>query len=58
MAVALKANCDIFHENEAHLRVKDCCYVQFRVINDLLERGQAEGLLSFLLDVRYLYEEH
>ena len=38
--------------------LKDCCYVQFQVIDDLLERGQAEGLLSFLLNVRYLYEEH
>ena len=38
--------------------LKDCCYVQFQIIDDLLERGQVEGLLSFLLDVRYLYEEH
>lgn len=38
--------------------LKDFCYVQFQVIDDLLERGQAEGLLSFLLNVRYLYEEH
>ena len=38
--------------------LKDCCYVQFQIIDDLLERGQVEGLLSFLLDVQYLYEEH
>ena len=38
--------------------LKDCCYVQFQIIEDLLERGQVEGLLSFLLNVRYLYEEH
>ena len=38
--------------------LKDCCYVQFQIIDDLLERGQVEGLLSFLLNVRYLYEEH
>ena len=38
--------------------LKDCCYVQFQIIDDLLERGQIEGLLSFLLNVRYLYEEH
>ncbi len=38
--------------------LRDCCYVQFIVIDDLLERGQVEGLLSFLLNVRYLYEEH
>ena len=38
--------------------IKEHCYVQFKVINNLLERGQVEGLLSFLLDVRYLYEEH
>ncbi len=37
---------------------KECCYVQFQIIDDLLERGQVEGLLSFLLNVRYLYEEH
>lgn len=38
--------------------LKDRCYVQFRVINDLMERGRTEGLLSFILNVRYLYEEH
>lgn len=31
--------------------IKEHCYVQFKVINNLLERGQVEGLLSFLLDV-------
>ena len=43
---------------EAKKYLKDCCYVQFQIIDDLLERGQVEGLLSFLLNVRYLYEEH
>ena len=43
---------------EAKQYLKDFCYVQFQIIDDLLERGQVEGLLSFLLDVRYLYEEH
>ena len=38
--------------------LKDFCYVKFQIIDDLLERGQAEGLLSFLLNVRYLSEEH
>ena len=28
--------------------LRDHCYVQFRVINDLMERGRAEGLLSYL----------
>lgn len=38
--------------------LKDYCYVQFKKIDNLQERGQAEGLLGFLFNVRYLYDEH
>lgn len=49
---------DITDLKTAKQFLKNNCYVQYRVINDLLERGQIEGLLTYLLNVRYLYEEH
>lgn len=36
----------------------DNCYFQYIIVKDTLKRGQLEGLLSYLLDVRYMYEEH
>lgn len=36
----------------------DRCYFQYLPICDLRMRGQIEGLLSYLLDVRYIHEEH
>lgn len=34
------------------------CYFQYIPEPDVRIRGQIEGLLSFLLDVRYIHEEH
>lgn len=34
-----------------------CCF-QYIPEPDMRSRGQIEGLLSFLLDVRYIHEEH
>ena len=34
------------------------CYFQYRPVPDMRTRGQIEGLLSYLLDVRYIHEEH
>ncbi len=36
----------------------DNCYFQYAVEEDTLQRGRLEGLLSYLLNVRYMYEEH
>ena len=38
--------------------LKRQCYFQFTVEEDLMMRGRLEGLLNFMLNVRYLYEEH
>ena len=36
----------------------DNCYFQFVVEPDTMKRGRLEGLLSYLFNVRYMYEEH
>lgn len=49
---------DISNPSKAKDYLKRQCYFQFVIEEDLMKRGQMEGLLSFLLNVRYLYEEH
>ena len=36
----------------------DNCYFQYIAEPDIRQRGQIEGLLSYLLNVRYIHEEH
>lgn len=36
----------------------DYCYFQYIPVTDMRTRGQIEGLLSYLLDVQYIHEEH
>ena len=38
--------------------LKEYCYFQYIPIADMVKRGQIEGLLSFLLNVKYIHEEH
>lgn len=38
--------------------LKNHCYAKYIVAGDTIQRGKIEGLLSFLLDVRYIHEEH
>ena len=38
--------------------LKDHCYVKYIVEEDTFQRGRVEGLLSYLLNVRYIHEEH
>lgn len=38
--------------------LKANCYVQYIPEKDSIKRGQIEGLLSYLLNVRYIHEEH
>ena len=49
---------DIPTMNEAKQFLKDRCYFQYLSIPDMRERGQIEGLLSYLLNVQYIHEEH
>ena len=37
---------------------REQCYFQFVPELDMRSRGQIEGLLGYLLDVRYIHEEH
>ena len=43
---------------EAKQYLKDRCYVKYIVEDDTVQRGRIEGLLSYLLKVRYIHEEH
>ena len=49
---------DISTMEEAKQFLKDRCYFQYYPIPDIRERGQIEGLLSYLLNVQYIHEEH
>ena len=44
--------------DEAKAYLKENCYFQYIAEPDMRKRGRLEGLLSYLLDVRYIYEEH
>lgn len=43
---------------DAKQYLKDHCYAKYLVEEDPLQRGRIEGLLSYLLNVRYIHEEH
>ena len=38
--------------------LKANCYAQYIPESDMVKRGQIEGLLSYMLNVRYIHEEH
>lgn len=38
--------------------LKTNCYAQYISEDDVIKRGQIEGLLSYMLNVRYIHEEH
>lgn len=38
--------------------LKTNCYAQYITEADTVKRGQIEGLLSYMLNVRYIHEEH
>jgi len=44
--------------DEAKTYLKENCFFRFIIKEDTLKRGRLEGLLSFMLNVRYMYEEH
>ena len=43
---------------QAKKNLRERCCFQYIPEPDMRSRGQIEGLLSFLLDVRYIHEEH
>ena len=36
----------------------DNCYFQYIRVDEMVKRGQIEGLLNYLLNVTYIHEEH
>ena len=49
---------DIKTTDDAKEYIKEHCYFQYILVEEMRQRGQIEGLLSFLLNVRYIHEEH
>jgi hypothetical protein len=49
---------DITTMSEAKTYLRDNCCFRYIAEPDVRRRGQIEGLLSYLLDVRYIDEEH
>ena len=43
---------------EAKAYLRENCLFRYIIEEDTLKRGRLEGLLSFMLNVRYMYEEH
>ena len=43
---------------EAKQYLRDRCYFRYLPEDNMRTRGQVEGLLSYLLDVRYIHAEH
>ena len=43
---------------KAKVWLKNNCYFQYVAVQDSHERGHVEGLLGYLLDSRYMEEEH
>ncbi|KGN02120.1 hypothetical protein Z969_06740 [Clostridium novyi A str. 4570] len=49
---------DINTYDDAKQWIKNNCYFQYVNIEDSRQRGHTEGLLGFLLDSRYIEDEH
>lgn len=49
---------EVTNMQEAKRFLKDHCYFQFVVEPNTQMRGQIEGVLGYLLNVRYIHEEH
>lgn len=49
---------EIHNMDEAKQYLKDYCYAKYIIEDDTVRRGRIEGLLSYLLNVRYIHEEH
>lgn len=49
---------NITDKDEAKKYIKQNCHFQYIAEPDMVKRGQIEGLISFMLNVRYIHEEH
>ena len=49
---------EIDNQAKAKQYIRERCYFRFIEVSDTTDRGQIEGLLSYLLNVRYIHEEH
>ncbi len=49
---------DIITMDDAKEYLRKRCRFQYLPVDDMRLRGQIEGLLSYLLDVKYIHEEH
>lgn len=49
---------DIPNMEAAKRYLLDNCYFQYIRVDEMVKRGQIEGLLSYLLNVTYIHEEH
>ena len=49
---------EINSKENAKQYIRDHCYLRYLQIPNMVERGQIEGMLSYLLNVRYIQEEH
>lgn len=49
---------DILTMDAAKKFLIERCYFHYIPVDDMRRRGQIEGLLSYLLDVYYIHEEH
>ena len=49
---------NILTPDDAKAYLRENCYVQFITVSTIIERGKIEGLLSFVLNVKYMHEEH
>ena len=49
---------DISTIDDAKDYLRKRCYFKYLPVDDKRLRGQIEGLLSYLLDVKYIHEEH
>ena len=49
---------NILTPRDAKDYLREHCYIQFIPIDTVIRRGRIEGLLSFALNVKYMYEEH
>ena len=43
---------------DAKKYLRENCQLQYMTESDTRRRGQLEGLFSYLLNVRYIHEEH
>lgn len=50
--------CEITNIQEAKQYLQGYCYFQYIVEPNMKRRGQIEGVFSYLLNVRYIHEEH